>query len=48
MELGVQNSALVYTPGRNTTTGLPLGSTLRRVIGNPNPDYTASLVNEIT
>ncbi len=48
IELGVQNSALVYTPGRNTTTGLPLGSTLRRVIGNPNPDYTASLVNEIT
>lgn len=48
MEAGVQNSALVYTPGRNTTTGLPSGSTLRRIIGNPNPDYTASLVNEVT
>ncbi len=47
-EAGVQNSALVFTPGRNTTTGLPTGSTLRRIIGNPNPDYTASLVNEIT
>jgi TonB-linked SusC/RagA family outer membrane protein len=48
LEAGVQNSALVYTPGRNTTTGLPSGSTLRKIIGNPNPDYTASLVNEIT
>lgn len=47
-EAGVQNSALVYTPGRNATTGLPSGSTLRRIIGNPNPDYTASLVNEVT
>lgn len=47
-EAGVQNSALVYTPGRNTTTDLPSGSTLRRIIGNPNPDYTASLVNEVT
>ncbi|MBI2282378.1 MAG: SusC/RagA family TonB-linked outer membrane protein [Bacteroidetes bacterium] len=47
-EAGVQNSALVYTPGRNGTTGLPSGSTLRRIIGNPNPDYTASLVNEVT
>lgn len=48
LEAGVQNSALVYTPGRNATTGLPSGSTLRRIIGNPNPDYTASLVNEVT
>ena len=48
LEAGVQNSALVYTPGRNATTGLPSGSTLRKIIGNPNPDYTASLVNEIT
>lgn len=48
LEAGVQNSALVYTPGRNTTTGLPSGGTLRRIIGNPNPDYTASLVNEVT
>lgn len=48
LEAGVQNSALSYTPGRNSTTGLPSGSTLRRIIGNPNPDYTASLVNEFT
>lgn len=44
IEKGVQNSTLTYTPGR--TTGLPSGSTLRKVIGDPNPDYTASLVNE--
>lgn len=48
IELGTQNSVLSYTPGRNATTGLPSGATLRRVIGNPNPDYTASLVNEFT
>ncbi|MBV9987486.1 MAG: SusC/RagA family TonB-linked outer membrane protein [Chitinophagaceae bacterium] len=46
-EAGVQNSTLVYTPGRNAS-GLPSGGTLRKVIGNPNPDYTASLVNEIS
>ncbi len=46
IELGTQNSVLSYTPGRNATTGLPTGSTLRRIIGNPNPDFTASLVNE--
>ncbi len=45
-EAGVQNSTLVYTPGR--TGGLPSGGTLRKIIGNPNPDYTGSLVNEIT
>lgn len=45
-ERGVQNSALVFTPGR--TGGLPSGAVLRRVIGDPNPDYTASLVNEFT
>ena len=45
-ERGVQNSALVFTPGR--TAGLPSGAVLRRVIGDPNPDYTTSLVNEFT
>lgn len=45
IEKGVQNSTLTYTPGRSN--GLPSGSTLRKVIGDPNPDYTASLVNEI-
>jgi TonB-linked SusC/RagA family outer membrane protein len=47
IEKGTQNSALVYTPGRDVN-GLPTGTTLRRIIGNPNPDYTASLVNEVS
>jgi TonB-linked SusC/RagA family outer membrane protein len=48
IERGVQNGPLTYTPQRDNTTGLPTGTTLRRVIGDPNPDYTASLVNEVT
>ncbi len=47
-EAGVQNSTLVYTPGRNSSTGLPTGATLRKIIGNPNPDFTGSLVNEFS
>ena len=46
-EAGVQNSVLVYTPGRDAL-GLPTGSTLRRIIGDPNPDFTGSLVNEFS
>lgn len=46
IEMGVQNSVLQYTPGRDAN-GLPRGATLRRIIGNPNPDFTASLVNEL-
>jgi hypothetical protein len=45
IEKGVQNSVLTYTPGR--TDNLPSGATLRKILGNPNPDYTGSLVNEI-
>lgn len=47
IEAGTQNSALVYTPGRNTN-GLPTGTTLRKIIGDPNPKYTATLVNEFS
>ncbi len=48
-ERGIQNSALVFTPQRDGA-GLPIGSfpLLRKIIGDPNPDYTASLVNELT
>jgi len=46
IEKGIQNSALVYTPQRDAT-GLPTGTTLRKVIGDPNPDYTATLTNEL-
>lgn len=44
-ELGVQNGPLSFTAQR--TNGVPSGSVLRKIIGNPNPDYTASLVNEV-
>ena len=47
LERGVQNSTLGYTPGRDAN-GLPTGTTLRKIIGDPNPDYTTSLVNTIT
>ena len=47
IEKGVQNSPLSYTPQRDAN-GLPTGTTLRKVIGDPNPDYTASLTNELS
>ena len=48
IERGVQNSALSYTPGRGSN-GLPSGpTTLRKIVGDPNPDYTATLVNEVS
>ncbi len=49
IEKGVQNNTLEYTPGRDPVTGLPSGTTtLRKVLGNPNPDYTATLTNEFS
>ncbi len=47
IEKGVQNSPLSYTPQRDQN-GLPTGTTLRKVIGDPNPDYTATLTNELS
>lgn len=47
IEKGIQNSPTSYTPQRDVN-GLPTGTTLRKVIGDPNPDYTASLTNELT
>lgn len=48
LERGIQDPSdpLKYTPQRDAA-GLPTGTPLRKVIGNPNPDYTASLVNEL-
>ena len=46
-EAGVQNSTLSYTPGRSSA-GLPTGGTLRKIIGDPNPSFTGSLVNEVS
>jgi TonB-linked SusC/RagA family outer membrane protein len=47
IEKGVQNSPISYTTQRDVN-GLPSGATLRKVIGDPNPDYTTTLTNELT
>ncbi|MCZ4224219.1 SusC/RagA family TonB-linked outer membrane protein [Pedobacter rhodius] len=47
LERGVQTSATSYTVQRDAN-GLPTGTTLRKVLGDPNPDYTASFVNDFT
>ncbi len=54
-ERGLQPSSpgagpLSYTVMRDPVTGLPVASfpLVRKVIGDPNPDYTASLVNEFS
>jgi TonB-linked SusC/RagA family outer membrane protein len=49
-ERGTQTGALTYTVQRDPTTGVPISTfpLLRKIIGDPNPDYTASLVNELT
>ncbi|RYY39940.1 MAG: SusC/RagA family TonB-linked outer membrane protein [Chitinophagaceae bacterium] len=47
-ERGVQNSPTVYTPQRDQN-GIPVTTgttTLRKVIGDPNPDWTGSFTNE--
>jgi TonB-linked SusC/RagA family outer membrane protein len=46
-ERGVQNGPLDYTTNRDAN-GLPTGSVLRKIIGDPNPDWTGSLVNELS
>ncbi|MFL5743747.1 MAG: SusC/RagA family TonB-linked outer membrane protein [Niastella sp.] len=47
-ERGVkQTDPLKYTPQRDAN-GLPTGDALLKVIGDPNPDYTATLVNEVS
>jgi TonB-linked SusC/RagA family outer membrane protein len=54
IEKGIQgdaqnpNNPFFYTPQRDPSTGLPTGTTLRKVIGDPNPKWTGSLVNELT
>ncbi|WP_121354429.1 SusC/RagA family TonB-linked outer membrane protein [Flavisolibacter nicotianae] len=46
IEKGKQVSATVYEVQRDGS-GLPTGTTLRKVIGDPNPDWTGSLINEV-
>ncbi|HWK03128.1 MAG TPA: SusC/RagA family TonB-linked outer membrane protein [Puia sp.] len=45
-EAGTQNSPLSYTPQRDATTGLPKGTALQKIIGNPNPKYTATVTSD--
>jgi len=48
-ERGTQTGPLTYTVQRDAN-GLPIATfpLLRKVIGDPNPDWTGSLVNEVT
>lgn len=48
IEKGIQTSSTTFTPQRDSSTGLPTGTTLRKVIGDPNPDYTLSFVNDFS
>ena len=45
-ERGIQKSTLEYETGR--VNGAPNGTTLRKIIGDPNPDWTGTLVNELS
>ncbi len=49
-ERGIQTGPTTFTVQRDPATGLPITTfpLIRKVIGDPNPDYTASLVNEFT
>ena len=44
---GTQSSVLNPTETLDAS-GLPTGTVLRKVIGNPNPKYTGSILNELT
>jgi TonB-linked SusC/RagA family outer membrane protein len=43
-ERGIQTSPSTYTPQRDGA-GLPSGTPLRKVIGDPNPEWTGTLTN---
>ena len=49
-ERGTQTGPLTFTVQRDPVTGLPITTfpLLRKVIGDPNPDWTGSLVNEFS
>jgi hypothetical protein len=49
-ERGTQTGPLTYTVERDPTTGLPVATRplIRKIIGDPNPDYTATLVSEFS
>lgn len=47
LERGTQTSATTFISQRDAN-GLPTGTTLRKVVGDPNPDYTMSVVNDFS
>jgi hypothetical protein len=47
-ESGIQNSPLSYTPQRSQATGLPTGTALQKIIGNPNPKYTSTITTDLS
>lgn len=47
-ERGAQLTPNSYVVGRDPVTGLPVGTPLRKVIGDPNPDWTGTLANTFT
>jgi TonB-linked SusC/RagA family outer membrane protein len=49
-ERGIQTGALTFNVTRDPTTGLPITTNplVRKIIGDPNPDWTGSLVNEFS
>ena len=48
IESGIQNGPLSYTPQRNQSTGLPTGTALQKIIGNPNPKYTSTITTDLS
>ncbi|RDC56956.1 SusC/RagA family TonB-linked outer membrane protein [Pedobacter chinensis] len=46
-ERGIQKSATEYEVQRDAS-GQPIGTVLRKIVGDPNPDYTGSFVNDFT
>lgn len=46
-ERGTQTTATNPTPQRDAN-GQPTGTVLRKVIGNPNPDWNGSIINELS
>lgn len=49
-ERGIQTSALTFNVTRDPATGLPITTNplVRKIIGDPNPDWTGSLVSEMS
>jgi hypothetical protein len=47
-ERGTQLTPNTFTTQRDPVTGLPSGTALRKVIGDPNPDWTGTIINTVS